>query len=216
MKIQEFDYSVNILKSLLWRHNKAENLEALIQDKQNAFDVLHGEFWDNWFTDVFNLQTANEFGLSVWSIILNLPLSIEPQVDKKNNGNFGFGSFRKNFNNGNFTNAVDVIVLSPETARIALRLRYYQLVTRGTIPECNGIIKDVFGGNNYVLDGLDMTMTYVFNESIPSDVRTALDYYDLLPRPSAVRLKKVYSPNSGFGFGGFRKNFNNGNFRSGA
>ncbi|NIT55538.1 MAG: DUF2612 domain-containing protein, partial [Aliifodinibius sp.] len=54
-------------------------------------------------TDVFNLDTANDFGLSVWSVILNTPLTVENNEPEPDNSNWGFGNNRKNFNNGNFT-----------------------------------------------------------------------------------------------------------------
>lgn len=215
MNIQEFDFSIDVTKALLWRHNDAENLQALINRKKAALDKLNDDFWVNWVRDVFDLRTANAFGLSVWSIILNIPLSIGADKTHEPNSSFGFGSFRKNFNNGNFSSATSDTVLTPEQARLVLRLRYYRLVTRGTIPECNRIVAEVFGdlGEVYALDGLDMTMTYVFNFEIPAALRRILDEYDLLPRPSAVELRRVELPNKSFGFGPFRKNFNNGNFR---
>jgi hypothetical protein len=215
MKIQSFDFSINVLTALLWRHNEAVNLQALLQNKQDALDELNKDFWESWVNDVFNLQTANRFGLSVWSIILNIPLTIESMEPEPDNSNFGFGSFRKNFNNGNFTAFGGTSTLSLEDARTVIKLRYYQLVTRGTIPECNKIVADVFSPIMvYALDGLDMTMTYVFSEYPSSALRSALDSFDLLPRPSAVEIKTVFQPNKFFGFGSFRKNFNNGNFRS--
>ena len=215
MKIQSFDFSINILRALLWRHNEAVNLQALLQNKQDALDELNQDFWESWIIDIFNLQTANRFGLLVWSIILNIPLTIESIEPEPDNSNWGFGEFRKNFNNGNFTAFGSSSALSLEDARIVLKLRYYQLVTRGTIPECNKIVADIFSLNNTVhaLDGLDMTMTYIFDQYPSSALRGALAKFDLLPRPSAVKVKVVYSPNNNWGFGEFRKNFNNGNFR---
>ena len=216
MKIQLFDFSINVLKSLLWRHNEAANIQALLQDKQDALDELNEDFWNNWIEDVFNLQTANAFGLSVWAIILNIPLTVESEGEEIDNSNFGFGEFRKNFGNGNFTSINDMSSLSVSDARILLRLKYYQLVTRGTIPECNKIVADVFGPDNFVyaLDGLNMTMAYVFEKHPSSALRTAIERFDLLPRPSTVNVSTVFQPNQFFGFGEFRKNFNNGNFRS--
>lgn len=215
MKIQLFDFSINVLESLLWRHNEAENLQALIQNKQNALDELNKDFWEDWIKDVFDLNTANDFGLSVWAKILNLPLSIDPGTATDDGSNFGFGTFRKNFNSGNFSNAVEGIMLTTDQARRGLKLRYYQLVTRGTIPEANSIAKDVASdlGNVFALDGLDMTMTYVFDFQPSSNIRLVFEL-DLLPRPSGVKINVVYFPNSAFGFGSNRKNFNNGNFRA--
>jgi len=215
MKVQAFDFSIDVIRSLLWRHNEAENLQAILQNKQAAMDELNQDFWESWFDDVFNLDTANSFGLSVWSIILDISLTVGSGTPEIPNSNFGFGSFRKNFNNGNFTNVGDVVI-SDDDARILLKLRYYQLVTRGTIPECNKIVADVFSdfGLVFALDGYDMTMAYIFEQDPPLNIKRLLEDYDLLPRPSGVGVRVVYAPNSAFGFGGFRKNFNNGNFRA--
>ena len=216
MSIQAFDYSIDVMRSLLWRHNEAENLKAIISNKKAALDELNNGFWSDWFDDVFNLQTANDFGLSVWAFILDIPLTIDPDPPATDNSNFGFGPFRKNFNNGNFSSSTSWIVLNTEEARLVLKLRFYQLITRATIPECNRIVKEVFAehGTVYALDGLDMTMTYVFLFVPPVAVRVVITKYDLLPRPSGVKLNILYNANGSFGFGSFRKNFNNGNFRA--
>lgn len=215
MKIQSFDFSINVLRALLWRHNEAVNLQALLQNKQDTLDKLNKDFWESWFNDVFNLQTANRFGLSVWTVILNIPLTVIGTEPEPDNSNFGFGSFRKNFNNGNFTAFGGTSGLTLEDARIVLRLRYYQLITRGTIPECNKIINEVFSPiTGYVTDGLDMTMQYNFNSYLHPSLRAVINKYDLLPRPSAVKINIQYRSNSYFGFGSFRKNFDNGNLRS--
>lgn len=207
--------NIDVTRSLLWRHNEATNLQALINNKQAAIDELNTKFWNDWVSDVFNLDTANMFGLSVWSIILDIPLTIEPREQEADNSNFGFGSFRKNFGNGNFTSATNAIIVNEEDARRILKLRYYQLITRGTIPECNKIVADVFGdlGAVYALDGLDMTMTYIFNFQPSASIRFILDEYDILPRPAGVLVNKNFNPGLSWGFGEFRKNFNNGNFR---
>jgi hypothetical protein len=218
MKIQPLDFNINIMKALLWRHNEAENLQALMQYKQDAVDALNEEFWDDWIVNVFDLQTANAFGLSVWALILNIPLTVSSSDDPiPDNINFGFGSFRKNFDHGNFTPINEETTLSLEDARTLLKLRYYQLITRATVPECNKIVTDVFSDNTvFVVDGLDMTMTYVFANILSSSLRAALAKFDVLPRPSGVKLNVYYipeNPNRKFGFGSLRGNFDNSNFR---
>jgi hypothetical protein len=70
---QSFDFSVNLLQALIWRYNKVERLLALLQSKQDWFDTNQEGFWSDWFNNVFNLDTANEFGCNVWAIILGIP-----------------------------------------------------------------------------------------------------------------------------------------------
>lgn len=193
--IQEFDYSVNILRSLLWRNNEAVNIQALMQFKQDAFDELNVQFWTDWYDNVFNLKTANEFGLNVWSIILGVEITIDPEVEPPNS-NFGFGPFRKNFNNGNFSANAGDVVLTPDDARLVLRLRYYQLILNGNVLDINKALQDVFGdlGLAYVQDNLDMTMLYVFEFSLTAEVQFILDTTDILPRPTGVDVSYIIIP----------------------
>ena len=83
--IQEFDYSVDLLKAILWQYNESPNLLSLVTQKQEWYTQNQSEFWSDWYTNVFNLQTANLFGLAVWSIILNVPLYVPyvPEPDDK-------------------------------------------------------------------------------------------------------------------------------------
>jgi hypothetical protein len=87
--IEEFDFNVNLLNALLWRHNDAANLQSLLESKNAWYAENQTEFWNNWIANVFNLETANEFGLTVWAQILGVPLSL---IVPANTGpQFGFG-----------------------------------------------------------------------------------------------------------------------------
>lgn len=189
--IQEFDFSANVLRALLWRNNESVNLEGLVQAKQDYFDTATKDFWESWIVDVFDLRTANEFGLAVWSIILgiNITIGVGSHVA---NSSWGFGSFRKNwFPPAGFSSASSDIALSLEDARIVLRLRYYQLTTNGNVADINLLLLDVFGNpgsSAYVEDNLDMTVTYVFPVPLTSALAEVLAAFDLLPRPSGVDI----------------------------
>ena len=198
----------DLTKALLWRHNDAVNLQALINNKQAFYDEQVTQFFDEWYRDVFNLDTANDFGLTVWGIILDFPVSVNDTPSHQANSAFGFGEYRKNFGS-QFAPSDETLSLSSEVARIVLKLRFYNLVTRATIPECTAIVKEVFKdyGECYCLDGLNMTIRYVFNFDLPSSIRQILNNFDLLPRQNSVEAVYIDSPNSRFGFGQYRKNF---------
>lgn len=195
MKIQEFDFSADILRSLLWRHNEAPNLTGLLQDKQDNFDIDHRDFWDDWITDVFDLRTANEFGLNLWSIILGVNIAISPEVEAPNSS-WGFGPDRKNFDHGNFSSSAGDLVLGLEDARIVLKLRYYQLTTNCNVFDLNLMLADVFGdlGTAYVRQGTTMELEYWFLFDVPSILLLVLDNFDILPRPAAVTLELIIIP----------------------
>lgn len=214
--IQQFDFSVDLLRALLWQYNDAERLQKLLELKQDWYNDNQRDFWQNWERDVFDLRTANDFGLSVWSIILNVPLVADEGTDPIGKPIWGFGAYRQNFNNGNFAKTGSGSVkLTMAQKRLVLQLRYFQLVSRGTIPEINGFLKALWGneGQVYVIDSYDMTFAiYVFTFSPSSQVQFILEKFDLLPRPAGVGVKYLVITKNTWGFGEFHQNFNNGNF----
>lgn len=214
--IQDFDLSVDILSALIWRDNEAVNLQSLLQGKDDWYEQNHTQFWNDWCTNVFNLDTANEFGLSVWAQILGLPLTL---IVAPNQGpQWGFGpatNSRQNFGNGNFGTSQAGVGLTLDQKRLLLKLQYFKLTTRCTVPEINARLKALLGqyGNVYVLDGNNMAFTtFVFGFVPNSALQFVLENFDVLPRPAAVGVKYIISTRPSFGFGASNQNFNNGTF----
>jgi len=212
--VQEFDFNVELMKCLLWQHDNAEALKTLLRKKQDWYSINQAEFWDSWYRDVFNLDTADAFGLSVWARILNVPLQVRIAADVSRPA-FGFGVNHLNFNNGNFARGREGDVgLTVEQSRMVLKLRYFQLVSRGAIPEINEWLHALFAdiGNVYAIDNHDMTMTYFFTFEPDSSLKFIFEKYDILPRPAGVELKMQTQVRPSFGFGVHHLNFNNGSF----
>ena len=214
-RIQDFDFSVDLLKALLWQHDNAEGLKTLLQKKQEWYAVNQTQFWDDWFNNVFDLDTANDFGLAVWARILNVPLQVRIEADVSRPA-FGFGTAHENFNNGSFARGTTGDQpLTQDQQRLVLKLRYFQLISRGAVPEINEWLNGLFGnrGKVFVVDSNDMTFaTYFFNFQPDSQLSFILEKYDLLPRPAGVGIKYQVQVKPSFGFGVHHLNFNNGNF----
>lgn len=223
--IEDFNFSVDVLSALIWRNNSATTLQELLTDKQAWYVQNHTDFWDNWIVDVFNVDTANEFGLSVWAQILGVPLQL---IAPANQGpQFGFGpdlaghfNGRYNFNRGNFGVSQAGVGLTLVQKRIIIKLQYLKLTTRCTIPELNSRIKAILGdqGGIYVLDANNMSFTtYVFDFVPNNQLAFILENFDVLPRPAAVGVRYVVATGKRtFGFGLNNQNFNNGNFLTGS
>lgn len=219
VQIQELDFSVNLLQALLWQYQNAPSLSSLLESKQAWYTENETEFWQDWITNVFDLRTANQFGLEVWSIILDFPIfiNLNPSED---NQNWGFGSNRFNFSNGNFAPANGgTIVLPLATNRLALQLRYFQLCSSGTVPEINRFMNYVFAqynnaapGSVFLVDNLDMTQTYYFLFPVTWDLAFLFNNFDILPRPAGVGTNYKDTTLNYWGFGLNRLNFSNGNF----
>jgi hypothetical protein len=91
-------FNPDLTRSLKWMQNNAPNIQAIIQAKNAWFTKYNTAFWSNWEENVFDLQTANAFGLVVWCIILGLPLDIFV-FDPISNA-FAYGAQRGNFLDG--------------------------------------------------------------------------------------------------------------------
>lgn len=104
-------YNPDITRSLKWLHNNAPNLQAIVNQKADWYGKYNDQFWSNWQANVFDLRTANAFGLTVWCIILGLPLSafnFEPITNA-----FAFGSQRGNYQDGGGNQAPITFVGAP-------------------------------------------------------------------------------------------------------
>ncbi len=136
MKILNTDNKTDLLKNIFWQYDSAEKLKSLITQKQAYYDKAFTTFWQNWYKNVFDLSTANTFGLNLWGFILNLPRQI-----KSKSGN--------------------VAILNDEQYRILLKGQFLKFKSGGTVPEINEYLKAAFGnlGEIYVLDNLDMSLT---------------------------------------------------------
>lgn len=191
--IQEFDYSVDLLKALLWQYNKSPNLQAILQAKQDWYNTNQTQFWEDWFTNVFNLDTCNDFGCVVWAIILGVPLNFVSGDMPKTGTPWGFDIVNlSNFDgNYNFTSQQsNGTILTTAQKRILLKLRYYQLISRGSLTQTNKMLKDLLSpfGTYYMVDNLDMTMTFVSTGPAPSWITFILTEMQVLPRPAGVKM----------------------------
>lgn len=208
-------FRVDLSRAILWQYEDAENIKALVAASQQAFDELVSDFYESWYDDVFNIETANEFGLHVWARILGVNLGA-PQYADPDREVWGFGEANLNFGNGNFGSTQDgIISLNTEQKRLIIRLRYAQLTTRPSILAVNEALSAIFRdrGKVYVVDYLDMSQSIVmFDFEQDAEVQQVLDNYDLLPRPAAVGVRWQFVAEGSFGFGEHHLNFNNGNF----
>ena len=229
--IQTFDYSVDVLQAILWQYDSAPNISSLLTAKSTWYATNQTGFWTDFYNNIFNLKTANFFGLSVWSYILHVPLFVNPSPDPPGKPLWGFNAFApswptlentySNFFFGNFSSSVGGLVLTLAEQRLLLQIRAYQIVSSGNIWDINAFFKFLFtnnpewpaGASINALDGFNMTMTYVFNFDISYSLAQALKLYDVLPRPAGVGINYVVIPvvpvvaGDTFGFNAFAPSY---------
>lgn len=222
--IEEFNYDINVRQAILWQYNQATNINSILNYKQDWLDENYTFFWNNFYDTIFwlwntrpdgELNSFSDFGCALWAIILGIPLQIvnppDPDIIP-----FGFENHLP-FDNAPFTDSSNENFIPRDLRILLLKLRYFQLTTRGDVIGINAFLAKVlagfegYNGRVYVLDNHDMTITYVFTEPLSAEFSFILDQYDILPRPASVGLLISIEPDSVFGFENHQP-FNNGPF----
>ncbi len=217
MTIRNYQCSIDLLQVILWQDNESTNLQQLLTLKQNWYNENHCDFWNNWVRDVFDLRTANNFGLRVWSEILDVPLFGTISPSPSDYPAWGFADFGVGFDQGNFaTDDNSEFGLTTDQRRAVLRLKAFKVLSRANHRDTNRFLVHLFGpGSMYVLDGLNMTIAFIYTQEIAPELLRAIQELDLIPRPSGVQINYVKASLESFGFEPAGLNFDNGNFVGG-
>lgn len=72
MKIATEDFGINLNPCILWQYNDAHHLHNLLQGEHDFFDFCTNYFWENYRNLVFNVGTANRYGLDRWAEIIGM------------------------------------------------------------------------------------------------------------------------------------------------
>lgn len=168
-------YDGTITRALRWQQNKAPRITSVITQKDQWYYRYNTQFWQQWGEDIFNLHTANPFGLVVWCIILGLPLDIfnfEPITNA-----WAYGRRRGNYMDGDhgapFTFVGNPIIYQDGTQRVAIVDAFTGSVTinpappNGSVLTWSAIIVDETTGNEDFINkrqfGVGDGMKTVFN-----------------------------------------------------
>lgn len=192
-------YIHDITRPLQWQRNKAPRIHRMLRLKDDWYVQFHTQFWRRWHQRTFSLVTADSFGLLVWCFILDVPS--QAFVLFPGNTFFEYGDKRQNYDiknpidpytewrGGNYFGGDDTTILTPIEAKRALRLRYYALISNGTVPFINAALDDVFGpGVAWVEDPQDMTLVYHFTPgSVSAVFVNAVQRYNMIPKVSGVK-----------------------------
>lgn len=180
MKELTFNLQINVQQCVLWQYANSPSLQTLLQAKSAFYAQNVTQFWNDWFNDVFNINTATDFGLTVWGEILDFPRQI-----KANTG--------------------QIHILTTEQYRTILKGQLLKFRMSGTAPQVNEWLNVVFGnqGKVYCLDNLDMTVIpFVFQTNPSDEILWLLSNVDFLPRPAGVGYEVRIIGKDVFGFDG--------------
>lgn len=176
-------------KTVLSQYANSSRLLTILEGWNQAFDPA--TLIDLWYERVWNLSTAQGYGLDVWGRIVGVSRVLTISSDKY----FGFSEANdlteEGFDNAPFysgSSATSNFRLSDDAFRQLINAKAMANITDGSITSINAILMTLFAGQGdaWVEDNGDMTMTYVF-DFIPTAVQVSIiQNSGVLPRPAGV------------------------------
>ncbi len=146
------------------------NIETLINGLADLYDKLITQPLNDFYNNIYNLDTASGIGLDLWGEKLNFPRTIK-YINEE-------------------TEIENSVTLQDDEYRLVLQVVSLRIYTKMSVAGINKSLKELFSFYNadaYTLDNQDMTyVNYIFVWEIPEYLKQAFNNYDLLPHPMAV------------------------------
>lgn len=187
----------DVQKTVLSQYSCAPTLNALIEAWNQTLDPTR--LIETWFTNIWNLDTAQGYGLDVWGRIVGVERVLTLSTDSF----FGFAEPQdltlQPFNAAPWysgTQTTSNYRLSDDAFRQLINAKALANITDGSITSLNAILMTLFAGQGdvWVADSGTMTLTYTFNFA-PSAVQVSLiQSSGVLMRPAGVRVIYAIKP----------------------
>ena len=189
--ISSFDTWATVIN----QYGKSPTIDALLSSFSAAVDMT--ESFDNFYDWMWDVQTAQGYGLDVWGRIvgvtrvLELPGSVAYFGFQEANSWVGFNQ-APFFSGGSFNNNFS---LQDADFRTLIFAKAASNISDGSILSINAILLGLFPnrGDCYVTDGENMTMTYTFAFPLTPIDLAIVEQSGVLPKPTGV-LATVVQP----------------------
>lgn len=192
-KVYKVDTNIPLGLCWLWQYDKAEKIKKILDGKNDFIKNNVSNFWENWQKTVFNINTADTFGLKIWGGFL--------------------GVERPTYTN----ETGETIVFTDDQYRTIIKGRLLLMMSNGSVHDINAYLNYLFPGKSvFCVDYHDMSINLVFYYQ-PTDEEIAIIKSDgFLPRPAGVLVNYIIvPPDEVFGFYGQElSTFDNGSFLS--
>lgn len=194
--------AVDASATFLAQYATSPILTGLIQAANAAIDTLAD--FDAFMLNVWDVYTAQGFGLDIWGRIVNVPRTITiPSTDTY----LGFDEALPNaepFNQAPFYSGPQggtLYTLSDEAYRVLILTKALANISSFTAQSMNALLNFMFNGQGstrgscYVLEtATPMQIEYVFNFALQSWEAAILEQASLMPRPAGVGVTITVNP----------------------
>lgn len=193
------------LNTVIVEYQASPSIVGLV-DTFNA-EIDPGRLLDDWYNKVWNVNTAQGYGLDVWGRIVGvqriLPVTVAPLT-------FGFDDGVNDyapFGQAPFYNGVPITTnysLSDDAFRALIFTKALSNISASSSPAINEGLRLLFSGRGrcYVNDQGMMQMRYTFEFPPEPYEISIIENANALPAPSGVGISVLVQPTPGtFGFG---------------
>lgn len=175
--------------TIISQYSNSETITSLILAFNSAIDQT--ENFDLFYDRIWNILSAQGYGLDVWGRIVGVGRSLSVPGDLAYFGFAEAGIGANPFNQEPFysgavlTNNFD---LSDDAFRVLILAKAFANVSDGSLISANKILLSLFPsrGTCYARDNLDMTMDYVFGFVLAPVELAILAQSGVLPTPAGV------------------------------
>lgn len=205
MDILNPDYTVSGGNGVyMWQYTNAKRLTKILQNEIDYFGANVRDFITDWQKDVFNLKTANSFGLDLWGRIMSAPRPTSSPLNYvvgennifyvRNNTTNKWNSIYLDESVGSlFVSKISEevsyspVMLSDEYYRRCLLAKIYLLYSNASVVDINKYLSYIYEGKTVnIIDYYDMNMSVNFG-FVPSDIDIIIITSDAFsPRPMGV------------------------------
>lgn len=193
----------NVEQTIISQYANSPTLTQLIYNMNQYIDPTTD--FDNFYNFVWNLDTAQGFGLDIWGRIVGISRTLQIPAASLY---FGFseatpGSYP--FDNEPFYNgpaATDAYELSDDAYRQLIFVKALSNISATTAPAINQILQNLFGtqGRCYVIDDGKMQMHYVFEFLLSPYQFAIMTTSGALPHGAGVSISLINTVLPCFGF----------------
>lgn len=195
---------INVEKTIISQYGNSATITQLVRNIDTYIDPQTD--LDSFFDFVWNVETAQGFGLDIWGQIVNIArtLLISPPIL-----NFGFneaGSNAKPFGEAPFYDGVppmsETYFLSDDAYRKLILCKALSNISATNAPALNQLLQNLFGdrGRCYVNDIGGMSMRYTFEFDLTKYELAIITQSGAMPRPAGVSSSLFNSALPLFGF----------------
>lgn len=179
----------NVWRTILSQYANSPILTRLIENMGAYLDQTTN--FDAFYDLVMNVNTAQGYGLDVWGRIVGVGRTLSVPGDQTWLGFEEAGDPSQPFNQAPFYSGQQIstnFVLTDTAYRTLIFAKALANICDGSIPAINQILLNLFPnrGNCYVIDNLDMSMTFKFDFILTPVERAIVAQSGALPRSTGV------------------------------